>query len=142
MRPICFKAKTKDENKWVLSPSIKDERTVKNGGVYLYLEDAVSDGSWVEIDTETLCEFTGLYDSRGKMVFENDVLSEANFYSGETSFCLITFEDGAFFYVWLPLSGSKKKDYGYPIADFERGIITEYYTVEGNKFDNPEFLRR
>ena len=90
MREILFKAKRKDNGKWVEGYYYKMSETT-----YCFKEDyerkPVSEHHYIlqermtdwglpnqivqiEIDSETLCQFTGLCDKNGKKVWENDIL--------------------------------------------------------------------
>ena len=90
MREILFKAKRKDNGKWVEGYYYKMSETT-----YCFKEDyerkPVSEHHYIlqermtdwglpnqivqiEIDSETLCQFTGLCDKNGKKIWENDIL--------------------------------------------------------------------
>lgn len=67
MREILFKAKRLDNGEWV-EGYLSAPNTISFspfGGRFF---------SEVSINTNTICEFTGLTDSKGKKVFEGDIL--------------------------------------------------------------------
>ena len=77
MREILFKAKRTDTKEWVEGYPFPS----KPGGELnrMTIFEDIPGGlimAAVEIDPETLCEFTGLTDKNGVKIFECDVLSD------------------------------------------------------------------
>lgn len=85
MRKIIFKAKRLDENckeKWVegvpfLSPN-KDRciliQAVAVHPDYLHNELNVYYSEWIPVDPKTICQYTGITDKNGAMIFEHDII--------------------------------------------------------------------
>lgn len=69
MREILFKAKRIDNREWV------EGFYVNYGNVIHYI--LVRDGygfAWYEVDTNTICQYTGLTDLNGNRIWENDIV--------------------------------------------------------------------
>ena len=142
MREILFKAKRKDNGEWVEGYYRADPDLNMHficGWDYYPSENGLEREPFeYEIDSDTLCQYTGLTDKNGKKVWENDLLRYSYDYPGSP---------------WLKVKGLSDKDIKYSIgavfwSDWRGawavcGRGTNRYRVEviGNIFDNPELLR-
>ncbi len=148
-RKILFKAKRKDNGKWVEGYYCKINETTycveedyKRFPVpthhYILVETMTDWGLpnkfyQFEIDPDTLCQYTGLTDKNGKKIWENDICDRKEKYPE-----IVVFNKGD----W-------QLDYSYV---FGKEIHTDacnlgFYVCErkcveviGNIFDNPELL--
>lgn len=118
MRPIKFRGKRVDTGKWIYGDLLTSNGT----------ECEISD--WDKVDysrfdviPETIDQFTGLYDSKKKEIYENDILSIAGMYYQ------IIFQDGCFGF---------KNDWSL-FTPFSTSFLTKR-KVMGNIHDNPELL--
>lgn len=129
MREILFRGKSKINGEWVygfysgencseiFSPMFKQDNIIIKGS-----------GFWVEVEAETVGEYTGLTDANCVRIFEGDIVrtydpddspAVVNYDSSETMFAVVI--DNIFFGLGEHFNG---KD----------------LTVIGNIHDNPELL--
>lgn len=130
MRNILFRAKSK---------VIKDIKFVYgipyfSRGKYFMLVDNINKEQQIgkglfEIEPETIGEFTGLYDSKSKPIFENDILQYIDS-DGEKQNISVAFNKGSFVIVE---NGKVTND------TVESGLCLELKVI-GNIHDNPELL--
>ena len=113
-----FKAKRIDNEEWVQGALLlhdSDAATILNQ----HPEDGSLQG--FEVDLSTICQCTGLKDKNGKLILENDIVNATDVH------CVCV--DGIVV---------KVNDYNL--------MLNLYYSDElervGNKFDNPELLRK
>lgn len=73
-REIKFKAKRIDNGKWVYGSLIKSTAGIKERAYIVDNFSSMSDYSVISVDPSTVCQFTGLKDSKGNEVWEGDVI--------------------------------------------------------------------
>ena len=128
MREILFRGKRIDNGEWVEGYlyGIWEQRYILWG-----MTNNVP--NMVEVDPETICQYTGLIDKNGKKIWENDICDRKEEYPE-----IIKYHNGD----WtLDYSYLKDKKIGYSYCNlgfyvFERKQVE----VIGNIFDNPELL--
>ena len=146
MREILFKAKRKDNGEWVEGCYAES-----NGKTFIGIDISISIDvfevfctpiiRWIEVDPETICQFTGRCDKNGKKFWENDIIK---YHFGEiyapikygyyqNCFDSQKTEHVGFYVDW---TGDKclRKDLGY-------WIDMVYAMPVGNIFDNKELLQ-
>lgn len=137
MREILFKAKRKDNGEWV-EGDFQQDRDLRlayiSGFSYYSSPEGLQREPFLdEIDTLTLCQYTGLTDKNGKRIWENDILSAHwdNDYPEDVSYCKVVWKENGFKTVEKE---SVDSEYLLKID------CDEYYEVVGNIFDNTELL--
>ena len=137
MREILFKARRIDNGKWIEGYYQKKYDLLGKRHLILYVDNYVR---WecVEIDPETLCQFTGLCDRYGNKIWENDILktwsgeyAQVKFGFYNTGFSIGNYNQG--FYAAF----SEDSYYRH-----ELGFWCKKAYVRGNIFDNKELLQK
>ena len=140
MREILFKGKRLDNGEWVEGDLFHNDNTnyptTLIGGLILsrnkYTDEIDIDGyGLIEVDPETVCQYTGLKDKNGKKIFEGDILFQKGYYRDRKSKVALNHD-------WN--CGCCNGVYGY----FTEGDLdlSDYDVAEviGTIFDNPELL--
>lgn len=135
-----FKAKRIDNGKWVQGYLFDDG--FENGRMFVgglvvekYIGAACDDctvtgTNFCEIDPSTICQYTGLKDKNGKLIWENDVV-KGKYYAEYKPHRHI----GQVKYIYEAYKVVGVKQYtGY------HARLDGSYEVIGNIFDNPELL--
>ena len=149
MREILFKAKRKDNGKWVegyyykmseTTYCFKEDYERKPVPEHHYiLQERMTDWGLpnqivqIEIDPETLCQFTGLYDRNGKKIWENDIV-EAWSQGSRAIGAVKQRVDG----LWIMYPAWQNHEF-WELKPNSNGETT--VEVLGNAFDNPELLQ-
>lgn len=131
MREILFKAKTIDNNEWV-----EGLLTIMWGQYHIINPE--NENTAYLIDTETICQYTGLTDKNGNKIWENDVC-----YYNDMDVCVARFGEYdnntghkhvGFYTAWRKYKDMFRSDIGFWVKERELEVI-------GNIFDNPELLK-
>nr|DAR21138.1 MAG TPA: YopX protein [Caudoviricetes sp.] len=136
MREILFKAKRKDNGKWIEGYYQKRYDLLGNEEHLIFHADSYKVWEYAEVDPETLCQFTGLTDKSNKRIWENDIVNHNGEYAlVKFGMYCSSFDYGSYnlgFYVDFPEETFYRKELGY----WRRKVETS-----GNVFDNPELLQ-
>ena len=130
-REIKFRGKSIMNNTcgdWLYSSGIKYGDDVE----LMYCDEDTSE-EWNYIDKETVGQYTGLHDKKGKEIYEGDIVYCQTKYGKAKA--IIKFIDGKFVAYWN--SALTHPENGHHIACYE---INKRFEVIGNEFDNPELL--
>ena len=141
MREIEFRGKSKDDGpKWAKVNPLRwlygNLQVPSVEGVGYYMWDKI-DGSLyqVEVEPETIGQFTGLYDKNGKKIYEGDIIS-FDYGVGEPvseDLIEVRFVRGVFAFLW-----NGDLDDECPVSS----PTHEWANVVGNIHDNPEMLKK
>ena len=120
-REIKFRGKRIDNKKWVYG-FLADEE---------YINDIDSiDLSSIEVDIDTVGQFTGLFDKNGKEIYEGDIIKGFD----------ITIE------VWYSEDRAcfiaEMKEPQNDMMDILGGYDTERMEIIGNIYDNPNLIKK
>jgi len=131
MREILFKAKRKDNGEWV-EGYYRRIPCMGLHGHYIMPQNPKNRLEQYEIDSDTICQYTGLTDKNGKRIWENDIL-KANLdesYPEDITYMKI---------LWNEYGFCVHENYSTDIEALEKWYA-ERFQVCGNIFDNPELL--
>lgn len=134
MREILFKAKRIDNGKWIEGYYQKRYDLLDNEEHLIFRADSHTVWEYVEVDPETLCQFTGLCDKNGNKIWENDIFQ----YTDEamvTQKDLIEYNETHASFVRL--RSTEKLGFQYLWID---EATCNHGEVIGNIFDNKELL--
>lgn len=132
-REILFKAKRLDNGEWVEGYYQKRYDTFGEIEHLIFYSKSAVVWGYVEVNPDTLCQYTGLTDKNGNKIWENDIVGEYSEYwqkwfLGTVSYGYFNCDCCEGVYGWI-----------FDDADIR---CYEKYEVKGNIFDNPELLER
>ena len=136
MREILFKAKRKDNGEWVVGYCCKitignDVRPIDVIFVPLKV-NRNEEWGWMKVDSDTICQYTGLTDKNGRRIWENDIVSAWS--EGKNAIGkVIRRADGL--YIMYPAYQNKEF---WGLCPKKNGKTT--VEVIGNIFDNTDLL--
>lgn len=132
MREILFKAKRKDNGKWVegcivIAQSRLDRfkyriQPIESGVLYAH-----------PIDPDTICQYTGLTDKNGKKIWENDICDRKEKYPE-----IVTYNKGDWQLDYSYALGKEKHFCACNLGFY--ACERECVEVIGNIFDNADLL--
>lgn len=133
MREILFRGKRIDNGEWVegFYVCIPDTHYIMTGK-FDSLTNGIINSEAYHVDFSTVGQFTGLTDGNGVKIFEGDIVEFSHPYAGKSIHAVV--QDGC---GWN-LSNFYASCFDCPGCAFSEG--TEYMTVIGNIYDNPELL--
>ena len=131
MREILFKAKRVDNGEWV-----EGLLTVIWGQYHII--NSNDENTAYPIDTETICQYTGLNDKNGNKIWENDIVNFSDCdMSTESGYGDVFVNAGKVAYDTESMSYFFTNRVTVDMGDI---IIKDEVEVIGNVFDNPELL--
>lgn len=155
MRKIKFRGKRLDNGEWVYGDLLR-----RSGDTYIVYEDKskdhnlrnividsdnnpsyppVTDWTIYElVDPETVGQYTGMKDKNGKEIYEGDILHSKGID------WLVGYEEDTAQYWGRRTNGQGFELWKLIDKEWEEGLhliyILRFYSVIGNKYDNPELL--
>lgn len=138
-RENLFKAKRKDNGEWVEGYYVYCR---KRHYILPVLNKAIGfderEDKWIEIDIDTLCQYTGLTDKNGKKIWENDIIKCLKRKEGYDIYKVVWRKWYADFGV-EPIKPKYEAQYPIGLSDGAT-LHGRDYKVIGNIFDNPDLL--
>lgn len=133
MREILFRGKRLDNGEWTYGYYCPKPYSHFPCEATIFPSETI-DRDWhgERVDSDTVGQFTGLTDRNGVKIFEGDIVEFSHPYSGKSTHAVV--QDGC---RWN-LSNFYASCFDCPGCAFSEG--TEYMTVIGNIYDNPELL--
>lgn len=131
MREILFKARRKDNGEWVEGYYCRSFRWTGDENPVAAIQEADC-YYFREVDSETICQYTGLTDKNGSKIWENDIVRRTDLHiSTDPKEGIIWYDkdNTAFIIKWLN-----------PVKYSATYVWKDRIEVIGNVFDNPDLL--
>jgi len=142
-RQIKFRAKYLNSNEWIYGYLINDGTRFN----ILYQDESLLT-QIINVDPNTICEFTNQFDANGKEIYEGDFYREENGTErgDERTYFVCVFLKELSRFAWLSAEEKFEYETTSDMEDFldtEMGMIKKYsrmIKVIGNTIDNPNKL--
>lgn len=165
-RQIKFRAKQKYTDEWVSGSLLHynldyffglDDSLTTYEFCYIWLENAKKGGRRVEVDKNTIGQFTGLYDNDGKEIYEGDIVVFGSPSDDAFDDCPFEVADSNPAYEVKWFDGRyiirSKFDDADELCDNLCGVgpgsvgvtadcVRKHFLVIGNIYDNPDLIKR
>lgn len=140
-----FRAKRIDNGEWVEGYLVETRHNTYHDGYRIIDKDGINydeldyyEPSFISyvIDKTTICQYTGLKDKNGNLIWENDVVRIVGHHSDVNGVYKIIFDE--INHCW-----ALERSYDYPRSYFTFSDLNGFAVdceVIGNIFDNPELI--
>ncbi|MBD5473654.1 MAG: hypothetical protein HDR20_12415 [Lachnospiraceae bacterium] len=124
-REILFRAKRKSDGEWIFGNLLRTDDDgiciIQNHVPHHLLKN-------YEVDSETICQYTGLTDKNGRKIFEGDIVQ----YSKIGAVGKVVWYEGDYI-------GFAVDDIDDSFQQYDKELFDKHEVI-GNIFDNPELL--
>lgn len=149
------KGKRVDNGEWVIGNLIFSEDALDgweaiiipttNSNMYASDKDDTNKGdihfeNWYRVDKDTVCRCTSSKDKKGKLIWENDILHNGNYFVVKWNASCARFDIVLNNLHNIPIGRWEPMICDWRTNDFEEYRKAVDYEVIGNIFDNPELL--
>lgn len=137
-REILFKAKRKDNGEWVEGGYFSEPYTEKKF-IICWNSFGLGFNEFIEVDPDTICQFTGLTDKSGQKIWENDIVTitiECDDYFNLSETGIVEYSYGQY---ELKVKTTDGKE---AYSNLINKLSEAPFEIEklGNIFDNPDLL--
>ena len=138
MREILFKAKRKDNGEWVEGGYFSEPYTEKKF-IICWNSFGLGFNEFIEVEPDTICQYTGLTDKNGKRIWENDIVEitiECDDYFNLSETGIVEYSYGQY---ELKVKTTDGKE---AYSNLINKLSEAPFEIEklGNIFDNPDLL--